>query len=97
MIKVRQKSSYYVQLQEGKLELDKDVEINPRPHITYKKSGDDALYYEGNGGYGFIPFFRLDNNKKQVSGLKAVKDIIDDYDLMACGLSNNLQDISEGI
>lgn len=90
-------TTYYVQLQEGKLELDKDVEINPRPHITYKKSGDDALYYEGNGGYGFIPFFRLDNNKKQVSGLKAVKDIIDDYDLMACGLSNNLQDISEGI
>ena len=90
-------TTYYVQLEEGKLELDKDVEINPRPHITYKKSGDDALYYEGNGGYGFIPFFRLDNNKKQVSGLKAVKDLIDDYDLMACGLSNNLQDISEGI
>lgn len=88
---------YYVQKNDGKLEADASVEINPRPHITYTKSGDDALYYEGNGGYGFIPFFRLDNNRKQVSGLKPVKELIDDYDLMACGLSNNLQDVAEGI
>jgi SPP1 family phage portal protein len=88
---------YYVQKEEGKLELDASEPINPRPHITYTKIGDDALYYEGNGGYGFIPFFRLDNNRKQVSGLKPIKDLIDDYDLMACGLSNNLQDIAEGI
>ena len=27
--------------------------------------------------------------------MKAVKEIIDDYDLMSCGLSNNLQDASE--
>ena len=32
-----------------------------------------------------------------MSGLKAVKALIDDYDLMACGLSNNLQDIGEGL
>jgi SPP1 family phage portal protein len=37
----------------------------------------------------------LDNNKKQQSGLKPIKPIIDDYDLMSCGLSNNLQDASE--
>ena len=43
-------------------------------------------------GFGFIPFFRLDNNKKQITGLKAVKDLIDDYDLMASSLSNNLAD-----
>ena len=91
------KTWYYVRKNDGKLEADASVEINPRPHITYTKSGDDALYYEGNGGYGFIPFFRLDNNRKQVSGLKPVKELIDDYDLMACGLSNNLQDVAEGI
>ncbi len=90
-------TTYYVQVGNGKIELDDSVETNPRPHITYKKIGDDALYYKGNGGYGFIPFFRLDNNKKQTSGLKPIKALIDDYDLMACGLSNNLQDISEGI
>ena len=52
------------------------------------------IYFKG---FGFIPFFRLDNSQKQVSGLRPIKDIIDDYDLMSCGLSNNLQDISEGI
>ena len=88
---------YYVQQDCGALETDSSVEANPRPHIVYKKDGDDALYCEGNGGYGFIPFFRLDNNRKQISGLKPVKDLIDDYDLMACGLSNNLQDVAEGI
>lgn len=90
-------TTYYVQVSNGKISLDDSQPINPRPHITYKKGNDDALYYEGNGGYGFIPFFRLDNNRKQISGLKAVKALIDDYDLMACGLSNNLQDIGEGL
>lgn len=90
-------TTYYVQEGNGDVVLDDSEELNPRPHITYKKTGDDALYYEGNGGYGFIPFFRLDNNRKQTSGLKPIKALIDDYDLMACGLSNNLQDISEGL
>lgn len=88
---------YYVKGKDGKIVLDDSVKTNPRPHITYKKDGDDALYYEGNGGYGFIPFFRLDNNRKQVSGLKPVKDLIDDYDLMACGLSNNIQDVADAL
>ena len=44
-----------------------------------------------------MPFFRLDNNKKQISGLKPIKALIDDYDLMSCGLSNNLQDVQEAI
>lgn len=89
--------TYYVKVKNGQIALDSSVKVNPRPHITYKKSDDDALYYEGNGGYGFIPFFRLDNNRKQVSGLKPIKALVDDYDLMACGLSNNLQDIGEGL
>lgn len=91
------KTYYYVQSARGKITLDDSVEINPRPHITYKKNDEDDLYYEGNGGYGFIPFFRLDNNRKQVSSLKAIKDLIDDYDLMACSLSNNLQDFTDAI
>jgi SPP1 family phage portal protein len=41
---------------------------------------------------GYIPFFRLDNNRKQISGLKPIKALIDDYDMMMCGLSNNLAD-----
>lgn len=88
-----QQTWYYTQIEDGKLELDKgEGIINPRPHVLYHKGNDDSTYYEG---LGFIPFFRLDNNRKKYSGLKPIKALIDDYDLMACGLSNNLQDASE--
>ena len=83
---------FYCQEDDGKIIEDKSVEINPRPHSLYKKDKDDATYFEG---FGFIPFFRLDNCKKQFSGLKPIKDLIDDYDLMSCGLSNNIQDSNE--
>lgn len=83
---------YFVQADGGQLERDASEKINPKPHTLYKEEGKDATFYEG---FGYIPFFRLDNNKKQFSGLKTIKELIDDYDLMACGLSNNLQDASE--
>lgn len=85
---------YYVQRNNGKIEVDTSEEINPKPHTLFKKENDDKTYYEG---FGFIPFFRLDNNKKQVSSLKTVKDLIDDYDLMASSLSNNLADFDTPI
>ena len=83
---------FYVQVEDGKIQLDESQEINPRPHTLYRKKDGGELYYEN---FGFIPFFRLDNCQKQFSGLKPIKALIDDYDLMACGLSNNLQDASE--
>lgn len=84
---------FYIQIEDGKIELEKgEGIINPRPHVLYEKDNDDNTYYEG---LGFIPFFRLDNNKKQLSSLMPIKELIDDYDLMSCGLSNNLQDASE--
>ena len=83
---------FYVSAEEGKIEKDTSQEVNPRPHTLYRKKEGGELYYKD---YGFIPFFRLDNNKNQFSDLKPVKQLIDDYDLMACGLSNNLQDASE--
>lgn len=82
---------FYVQSAEGKLQLDEGQKLNPRPHTLYRKDNGE-LYYEN---FGFIPFFRLDNCQKQFSGLKPIKTLIDDYDLMSCGLSNNLQDASE--
>lgn len=89
-----QQTYYYTQIDDGKLIPDKSEEgkPNPRPHVLYKKENDDNTYYEG---FGFIPFFRLDNCRKQFSALKPIKTLIDDYDLMSCGLSNNLQDASE--
>ena len=88
----KEQTYFYVQDSDGKIELDKSEKINPKPHTLYQEEGKDETYYEG---FGYIPFFRLDNNKKQFSGLKTIKELIDDYDLMACGLSNNLQDASE--
>ena len=81
-------TAYYVQIGDGKVELDKSVKVNPRPHvITLDEEGNEMGY-----PLGYIPFWRLDNNKKQFSGLKPIKPLIDDYDLHACSLSNNLQD-----
>jgi len=85
---------FYVQDGEGKIELDKSEEINPKPHTLYKKDKDEKTYYEG---FGFIPFFRLDNNKKQCSCLKPIKELIDDYNIMASSLSNNLADFDTPI
>ena len=83
---------FFVQIDGGDIVPDDAAVLNPRPHTIWRQDGDDQIYYEG---FGFIPFFRLDNSRKQVSGLKIVKDIIDDYDLMSCGLSNNIQDANE--
>lgn len=80
---------HYVQTDDGGIETDTTADVDPRPHILYQVEGDEKTYYES---LGFIPFFRLDNNKKQISNLKAVKELIDDYDLMASSLSNNLID-----
>ncbi len=83
---------YYTQVDDGALELDSSEPINPKPHSIYTIEGNGAKFGDS---FGFIPFFRLDNNRKQVSDLKPIKALIDDYDLMACGLSNNIQDASE--
>lgn len=83
---------FYCQVDDGDIVPDDSVEINPRPHTIWKKDGDEQTYFEG---FGFIPFFRLDNCKRQHSGLKTIKALIDDYDLMSCGLSNNIQDANE--
>ena len=83
-------TTYYVQDgSDGQIKLDESQEINPRPHVVFtdKKTKKKMGY-----GLGFIPFWRLDNNKKRISGLKPIKDLIDDYDMMQCGLSNNLAD-----
>ena len=86
--------TYFVQVNDGKIIPDKDEPQNPRPHIVYEKDNEEGRFGDS---LGYIPFFRLDNNRKQTSHLKPIKDLIDDYDLMACGLSNNIQDVSEAV
>lgn len=85
---------YFVQVDNGEIAVDKSVEVNPRPHVVYtdEKTGQRMGY-----PLGYIPFWRIDNNKKQISGLAPIKRLIDDYDLHACSLSNNLKDFDTPI
>lgn len=85
---------FFVQTNEGDIEKDESEKINPRPHTLYQEDGKEEITYED---YGMIPFFRLDNNKKQISDLKPIKPLIDDYDLMASSLSNNLVDFDSPV
>ena len=80
---------YFVQVNNGKIVPDETEEHNPRPHIVFT---DDETGEKMGLPLGYIPFWRLDNNKKQISGLKPIKAQIDDYDMQMCGLSNNLAD-----
>lgn len=90
----KEQTWFFVQDGDGKIQPDDSKKMNPRPHMLYTKDKSGTTYYDG---FGFIPFFRLDNCRKQRSGLWPIKDLIDDYDLMACGLSNNIQDTTEAI
>ena len=86
--------TFYVQNGEnGRVVLDDEVQPNPRPNVVYTDS-EGKRYGKP---LGFIPFWPLPLNKKRVPGLMPIKRIIDDYDLMKCGLSNNLQDFDHPI
>lgn len=85
---------YYAQTNDGKIETDETVELNPRPHAIYQKDG--KLFTKKDAKH-FLPFFRFDFNKKRTSLLKPVKPQIDDYDLMNSSLTNNLQDFDTPI
>lgn len=86
-----QQCYYYVMINDGELLADEDEPINPRPHVIFSDEKGQMFY----DSFGFVPFFRIDNSRKQTSGLRPIKKLIDDYDLMSCGLSNNLQDAAE--
>ena len=88
----KKQTHFFCQVNEGEIVPDESAPLNPRPHTIWRKPGDESTYFDG---FGFIPFFRLDNGSKQFSGLKTIKGLIDDYDLMSCGLSNNIQDANE--
>lgn len=80
---------YYKQTDNGEIQVDDSVELNPRPHAVYQDK-DGKLYTKND--YSLLPFFRIDNNKKRKSHLGTVKELIDDYDIHASSLTNNLSD-----
>lgn len=88
-----EKVTFYIKDENKRFVLDSKRELNPRPHVIAQT--DDGQMLERS--YGTIPFYRLSNNKKELTDLEPIKPLIDDYDLMACFLSNNLQDFAEAI
>lgn len=85
---------FYTQIGDGEIKKDENEIINPMPYNLYKKKGSDEVFRKSSQ-VANLPFYRLYNNKKQQSCLKPIKALIDDYDLMACGLTNNIQDAAE--
>jgi SPP1 family phage portal protein len=85
---------FFVQEDGGSIVLDENEKLNPKPNVVWAEKNTGSLY---GSELGFVPFWRLDNNRRQFSGLKPIKALIDDYDLMECGLSNNLLDFDTPI
>lgn len=88
-----EKVYYFVTDKHGRFTLDTNRELNPRPHVIAKTEDGTVL----KRSYDRLPFFRVSNNRNETTDLEPIKALIDDYDLMACYLSNNLQDFSEAI
>lgn len=86
-------TEYFVQENNGALVKDPDIMINPCPSIIY--SDNHGKKY--GKSLGFLPLWRFDYNRKRIPALQPIKGLIDDYDLMECGLSNNLQDFDTPI
>jgi SPP1 family phage portal protein len=84
--------TYYYEERDGQIKPDTYYELNPRPHVIYNDEKGNKTY----DTFGYIPFFDIDNNKMQTSDLAPIKAHIDNYDLMNCGLSNDLVDLSQG-
>lgn len=81
-------------------QFDQDRPLNPRPHIIGISLTPDDMQQEQprfQRTYGMLPFYRLQNNLEERTDLAPIKALIDDYDLMAASLSNNLQDFQEAI
>lgn len=74
-------------------ELDAERPNNPAAHIRAINANGDEL----SRSYGQIPFFRYQNNQREITDLEPIKSIIDDYDLMNAFMSNNLQDFQDAI
>lgn len=82
--------TYYVQNENGKFTLDNNTETG--------ESVESHFYYNGNGyGWGKVPFIKFPNNEEELSDLEYYKTLIDDYDLVVSGLSDDLERVQQSI
>lgn len=85
--------TFFVTGKNKRFQFDTGRAMNPRPHVVAKDENGDYLQRD----LGQLPFYRLSNNKQERTDLEPIKALIDDYDLMAAYLSNNLQDFTDAI
>lgn len=83
--------TYFIK-KDGEYKLDESKELNPKPHKMLKSNG--KLYVAKDNR---LPFLILKNNKQATNDLSSIKELVDDYDKMASGLSNNLIDFDQPI
>lgn len=85
--------AFYAENERGELAADPGERHAKRPHTLYVgESGEET-----GEGIGELPFYAIEYNKERRSGIAAIKSLIDDYDLHACALSNNLIDFDTPI
>lgn len=85
---------YFTTSDSNEFMLDVSASVNPEPHKMILNVETGALYGKG---YGQVPFIKFSNNRREKTDLEPIKGLIDDYDLMACSLSNNLIDFDHPI
>ena len=78
---------YFVKNKNG-YALDTTKALNPRPYKVLRQG--DKLYKPT--GPQQLPFLMMENNKQLTPDLNGIKDLIDNYDMNASSLSNNLQE-----
>lgn len=87
------KSGIYYFIKDGSTyKLDKDMELNPKPYKMLKVG--NKLYKDKNSK---LPILILENNKRRSTDLEPIKSLIDDYDKVASGLTNNIIDFDQPV
>lgn len=84
---------WYFTAEKDDYELETGRGLNPAPHVIAVNDDKETVGRD----YGRLPFYRYQNNQREMTDLEPIKAIIDDYDLMNASLSNNLQDFQEAI
>lgn len=74
------------------LTLDKNLSFYDVINFSVVETSEESTYRHEMGRVPFIPFF---NNNLETSDLKNIKGLIDTYDKVYSGFSNDLEDIQE--
>ena len=89
----RDSVTYYIQTKDGKFVEDPNRR-GPQPHFSFTNTATGKV--KGHS-WGRVPFIKLRNNRHEITDLRPVKTLIDDYDLNRSDSSNNLSDVAEAI